>query len=261
MRAILKNTIVGLFFLSVVAFSSCEKKHSSQAEARFLWFVYEGNDEFYAQNPLDVKTSHTGRDTLTEVSSSGNFAIHDDFSEDSLAFYWNFIRTPHEKWFELEDNALKLDFRPVSFREKKNPAFIGYRQQHHRFVATTALNFTPGGPDDTAGLLCFRNETSNYYLGLSCNNKQMEAFVEKTIVRGGQPVKKRLSIKKINWNAGHPVYLRVEGKDNTMNFLISEDNETWETLAEGLAASYLRIATDGDSVGTYIGMYASGKEE
>ncbi|MDN5289963.1 MAG: xylan 1,4-beta-xylosidase [Anaerophaga sp.] len=261
MRAILNNTIVCLFFLFVVVFTSCEKKHSSQAEAKFLWFVYEENDEIYAQNPLNVETSHVSSDTSAGVSSSENFSIHDDFSEDSLAFYWNFIRTPREKWFELEDDALKLDFRPVSFREMKNPAFIGHRLQHLRFVATTALSFTPEGPDDTAGLLCIRTETSNYYLGLSCNNKQMEAFVEKTIVRGGQPVKKRLAMKKINWKAGHPVYLRAEGNDNTMNFLISEDNETWETLAKGLDASYLNNATTGGYGGTYIGMYASGRVE
>jgi alpha-N-arabinofuranosidase len=261
MRAILNNTIVGLFFLFVVVFTSCEKKYSGQAEAKFLWFVYEGNDEIYAQDPLDVKTSHTGGDTSAGVSSSGRFSMRDDFSEDSLSFYWNFIRTPQEKWFEFEDDALKIDFRPVSFREKKNPAFIGYRQQHFRFVATTALSFIPGGPDDTAGLLCFRTETSNYYLGLSCNNKQMEAFVEKTIVRAGQPVKKRLAMKKIKWKVGHPVYLRAEGNDNTMNFLISEDNETWKTLAKGLDASYLNNATTSGYGGTYIGMYASGKLE
>ena len=51
-------------------------------------------------------------------------------------------------------------------------------------------------------------------------------------------------------------YLKVDCDEDMIDFLISEDQENWEYLAESQDAAYLSTATAGGFVGTYIGMYA-----
>ncbi len=212
--------------------------------------------------PLKVKSSHN----LNEEGNSGffptgNFTLRDDFSGDSLDLYWNFIRTLDGNWFALEDNQLKMDFLPISFREKKNPAFIGRRQQHKNFTVSAGVNISPANKNDRAGLLCFRTETNNYFLGIEHEKNELIAFVEKTIVRNGNPEKKRLAMKKTGMKTYDTVFFKIEGRGEFLDFFISEDNEHWESLAEGQDATYLSTASAGGFVGTYIGMYSSSLEE
>ena len=39
------------------------------------------------------------------------------FDEDSLRFCWNFLRTPFEKWYQLENGKLIINVRPNSVSE------------------------------------------------------------------------------------------------------------------------------------------------
>jgi xylan 1,4-beta-xylosidase len=193
--------------------------------------------------------------------SAGNFLVRDDFSGNSLDLYWNFIRTPEGDWYALENDELKIGFKPVSFREKKNPAFIGRRQQHKDFTVSAGIRIFPENQNDRAGLVCFRTEANNYFLGVAVEQNELIAFVEKTIVRDGNPVKKRLAMKKTGLEPDDSVFLKIEGSGEFLDFLISEDNEHWEILADGQDATYLSTASAGGFVGTYIGMYASSLEE
>lgn len=212
--------------------------------------------------PLKVESSHNLSDRENnDFFPTGNFMVRDEFSADSLEFPWNFIRTPEGNWFSLEDDQLKLDFKEVSFREKKNPAFIGRRQQHKNFTVSAGINISPSDKDDRAGLVCFRTESNNYFLGIAREQNELVAFVEKTIVRDGNPVRKRLAMKKTGLKADDPVFLKIEGREEFLDFFISEDGEHWESLAEGQDATYLSTASAGGFVGTYIGMYASSLEE
>jgi alpha-N-arabinofuranosidase len=228
-----------ILFVVLLVITACESESSREKGATFYWFEYKGQDTFYQNHALD-----------------GNeyFIERDEFDGDSLASYWTFIRTPKEKWYSLGEGALRISCEPVSFREKKNPAFIGRRQQYLRFRAITAVSLIADLSGDCAGLLCFRTESNNYFLGISSGQNGLEAFVEKTIRRDGQLVRKRLAMKKTGLIETKRVYLRIDGTDDVLDFFISEDNQTWETLAEGQDATYLNAA--GSIAGTYIGMYA-----
>jgi len=107
-------------------------------------------------------------------------------------------------------------------------------------------------------LVCFRTETNNYFLGVAYEQGELVAFVEKTIIRQGTPEKKRLAMKKTGLGADDSILLRIDGRGEFLDFLISEDKEEWESLADGQDATYLSTATAGGFVGTYIGMYAEG---
>lgn len=209
--------------------------------------------------PLTVKSSHQLNSGVgNEFFPNGNFSVRDDFERDSLGLYWNFIRTPKDDWYEISGGDLRLDFRPVSFREAKNPAFIGRRQQHQTFSASAEISLVAGDLNDRAGLVCFRTEANNYFLGVAYEQGELVAFVEKTIIRQGTHEKKRLAMKKTGLGADDSILLRIDGRGEFLDFLISEDNEEWESLADGQDATYLSTTTAGGFVGTYIGMYAEG---
>jgi xylan 1,4-beta-xylosidase len=250
-----------LILLPLIALvTACCSPEKVEKGAFFQWFEYEGNDESYSDNLLGGEEIYNP-DLSGSNLPSGNFMIRDDFSGDSLELYWDFIQTPEEDWYALENNELKMDFKPVSFREKKNPAFIGRRQQHKDFTVSTGIRISPENKDDRAGLVCFRAETNNYFLGVAVEQDELIAFVEKTIVRDGNPVKKRLAMKKTGLGTDDSVFLKIEGRGEFLDFLISEDNEPWETLAGGQDATYLSTDSGGGFAGTYIGMYASSLEE
>ena len=210
--------------------------------------------------PLIATAPHAVRDSSSAYFPSGNFRIRDVFSGDSLNLYWNFIRTPREKWYNLTEDGLQIDYRAVSFREKENPAFIGRRQRHQSFSASTAVTLDTETTDNRAGMLIFRTEGHNYFLGVQPENGHLVAFVEKTTQRNGQPEKKRLAIKKTNLTPGETIYLKVKCDKDVIDFLISRDQKNWEYLAESQDATYLSTETAGGFVGTYVGMYAGKKK-
>jgi alpha-N-arabinofuranosidase len=108
---------------------------------------------------------------ISDMPTSGNFTIVDDFNEDKLENYWLFLRTPREKWYSLDaiKSVLKIKLRPQLLSGKDNPSFIGRRQQHTNFTATVKFKFKPLADNETAGLAAIQNDQYFYYLGITKN--------------------------------------------------------------------------------------------
>jgi len=96
----------------------------------------------------------------------------DDFNESSLSFCWNFLRTPIEKWYSLDDQkgCLKIKLRPEKITELANPSFIARRQEHHCFEASTHLYFNPETDNESAGIVIMQNERFHFRLLLVKEN-------------------------------------------------------------------------------------------
>jgi xylan 1,4-beta-xylosidase len=69
----------------------------------------------------------------------------DDFNDTTLAYHWNFLRTPRDDFYSLTERPgyLRLRLRPQQLTEQSNPSFVGRRQQHIDFTALTEFEFTP----------------------------------------------------------------------------------------------------------------------
>ncbi len=98
-------------------------------------------EEVQYSYPLPIKPSPAS----AAVPYSGNFKIRDDFDADVLNLNWVFLRTPHKKWYDLNRRKgfLAMELRPETCAERRNPSFLGHRQQHLSGFAIVAIDFLP----------------------------------------------------------------------------------------------------------------------
>jgi alpha-N-arabinofuranosidase len=181
----------------------------------------------------------------------------DHFEGEALAHHWNFLRTPRETFWSLTERPgyLRLRLRPQRLSEPVNPSFVGRRQQHINFAARTAMEFSPAGPDECAGLVLLQN--NDYHFRFVCCHSQ----------DGGRVVRLVKRLKGVETTLGEQVvpdgrlYLKVEAYGQSYNFCATTVPETWIPIAEQVDGRLLSTPVAGGFVGAYIGMYASSNSQ
>jgi xylan 1,4-beta-xylosidase len=188
---------------------------------------------------------------------TGSFSWRESFDQPTLGPAWNSLRGPADDWYRVDPEAggLVLEARPVALTSRDVPSFLGRRQQHATFTATTALR-APHGEGWSAGLVAFQNETFHLYLGVRPVEAGLEVFLER--VADHQPEARPETIARAAV-AGPPpatVLLRIEGRGRAYTFSFATRPGEWTSLSDGEDGSILSTATAGGFVGTYIGLYA-----
>ena len=92
----------------------------------------------------------------------------DSFECTSLQFQWNTIHPSVIPFYSLTEHPgyLRLYTRPEVMEEISTPSFIGRRQRHKVFLAKTAMEFSPSGPDEEAGLAVIQDNRYHYLMVL-----------------------------------------------------------------------------------------------
>ncbi|TDD99521.1 glycoside hydrolase family 43 protein [Flavobacterium cellulosilyticum] len=190
--------------------------------------------------------------------TTGNFVSHDDFNNNQLDYIWNFIRTPLEKWYELSGGKLYIKPRKESIHTETNFSFIGRRQQHLQFEASTKLNYTLTNTLQTAGLVAFQNEKQYLLLGKRINSEgKTEVYLEETAatVNAGKSI---ILAKQELKDTSKDLFLKIEGKTRYYDFYYkTTEKGEWLLLAKDIDAVILSTKEAKGFVGTYIAMYAS----
>lgn len=204
--------------------------------------------------PMILKKEGLKRD---KTVTFGNFEITEDFVGSNLGLEWMTLRTPGTDLYSLSENPgyLTLKCADVSASEKKTPAFVCRRMQHHKFECTTRLLFDPSEENLKAGLLLFKDETHHYFLSVSKKGKEKCVALEKA----DSLVNTTLGAKNIKGNTG-VIDLKVISKGTHYDFYYSIENGKWLLLCENVDAAYLSTANAGGFTGTTIGLYATRKE-
>ena len=211
-------------------------------------------------NPLAFKNIKPNLSPSLEKihPTSGNFVSHDGFSDSILDYKWNFLRTPLEKWHELDGEKLNIKPRKETIHTETNFSFIGRRQQHLNFEASTKLHFSISDTLQTAGLVAFQNEKHYLLIGKRMNSAgKEEVYLEKsssTIDKG----KSKIVISKELKTNSDDLFLKIEGKARYYDFLYkTAEDEKWSLLAKDVDAIILSTKEASGFVGTYLAMYAS----
>lgn len=189
---------------------------------------------------------------------SGNFVSHDDFNDNKLDLKWNFIRTPSEKWYDLKDGKLFMKPRKESIHTETNFSFIGRRQQHLKFEASTKLEFTPKDTLETAGLVAFQNEKHYLLIGKRLKGDgKTEVFLERTAskIQKGKP--EIVAKKELEANAKE-LFVKIEGKGRYYDFYYkTAEKSEWILLSKDVDGIILSTKEAEGFVGTYLAMYTS----
>jgi xylan 1,4-beta-xylosidase len=210
--------------------------------------ITEGQEKVpYSNTKPAIDVSDSAR-----IPLNGNFVIRDEFNDSSLALYWNFIRTPREKWYEQNDSHLLIKPRNASIGSLLQPSFIGRRQQHAYCTASSSLVFNPVNSLDKAGLVVFQNEEHYYFLGLTLKDGNEAIILQK----GSKEGEITLNEQNIKRSVKNPIYLKIDARGEFYDFYYSIKPDQWILVTKDIDGTYLSTKTAGGFIGAYFGMYA-----
>ena len=174
----------------------------------------------------------------------------DDFDRPRLDPVWNFLRTPREDFWSLQERPgyLRLKLRPEKIIDPVNPSMLARRQQHINFSAAAALEFQPGDECETAGLLLIQNNHFHFRMEVALENQQTVIRLIQCVSGLETEVAKKLGTGKI--------YLRVTARGQDYRFYFGSSPEAMEVLAERVDGRILSTDMAGGFVGTCIGLFA-----
>ena len=207
--------------------------------------------------PSEVATLQGDARAASALPTAGNFVIRDEFDDQTLAPYWNLIRTPRSQWYDLTSmrGALTIQPRAEDIGGKGQPSFIGRRQQHIIATASTSMLYAPEKPGDRAGLAAFHNEDHYYLLTVTRVGARTEVQLER---RSGPAAgtKPALIASAPLASIRRPVQLQIRAKGGRYDFLYATMPGKWKLLAGDLDGTMLSTPVAGGFVGTMFGMYA-----
>lgn len=192
------------------------------------------------------------------IPTSGNFTIRDEFDGDSLPPYWEIIRTPQERWYDLGSTpgSLTLRARPAGFGPSSQPSFVGRRQQHMYATATTAMRYAPLANGDEAGIVAFQNDEHYFVLAIARVNGATRVHLERRAgpsPTGSAPV---IASAPLELASNQPVYLRITARGARYDFSYATRPNEWKLLQGDADGTILSTRKAGGFVGTMFGLYA-----
>lgn len=205
--------------------------------------------------PMIVKRTGVKRDTTVTY---GNFESIDNFDSHILDMSWMTLRTSASDLYSLSETPgyLTLKCADISATEKKTPAFVCRRLQHHKFECTTRMLFDPSDDKEMAGMLLFKDETHQYLLAVGKDDSGKCITLGKvgalnTEILARQDIGEEMKV----------VDLKIISEGNYYDFYYSVANENWQLLCKNVAATYLSTSVAGGFTGTTIGLYATTKRQ
>jgi alpha-N-arabinofuranosidase len=199
------------------------------------------------------------------IPHRGNFKFRDEFETERPAHWaarpglnhnWVFLRTPREKWYDLNrrEGFLSMQLRPESCAENSNPSFLGHRQQHLYGSASVAIDFSPKAENEKAGLLIFQNEKHFYFL---CKSLDGNAAVIQLYKSGDQQMEPLASHEIKNEQNSQPLFLKIEARGEAYSFSFAAGPDQWILLQDNVDARFLSTKVAGGFVGCMYALYAT----
>lgn len=179
--------------------------------------------------------------------------VRDEFDENSLRFCWNFLRTPFEKWYQLENGKLIINVRPNSVSEDTNPSLIARRIEHFNFTAQLSMEFNPRKQEE-AGMIVLQNGSHHYKVVLC---KDSNRNVIKLVKREGG---KEETVANIQWKT-KKCFIKLVAQGLDYQFYIGDSEENMQALGSKQDASLNSSNKAGGFIGPFIGMYANSNGE
>ena len=203
--------------------------------------------------PYVVKAPSWMRGEAAQAPSTGNFVHRDEFDGAALALEWLRVRVPKTAWADLATRPGALAVHPLAegLETLRNPAFLGRRQQHLRFEASTSMTLPASGV--AAGLAAFQSEAYWYFLGVRrIDDGRMAVFLE---ARDGSGSTRTLATRELA--AADTLRLKVDGDEGEYGFSIDVgDGRGWQSVASKVDGTVLSTDRAGGFVGALLGPFA-----
>ncbi|RAW02580.1 glycoside hydrolase family 43 protein [Pseudochryseolinea flava] len=212
-------------------------------------FPYLTKDDEVVPRILKMKGANRQANT-----TFGNFSKRDDFDKAVLGMDWMTLRGAASNLYSLSKKPgyLSLQCIPATAAERKELAYVSRRLQHHKFRASTTVDFQPQDDNDAAGMLLLKDEGHHYFLAIRKSGNARKVTLEKTTPQGTEVTHTMtLSLSK------GTIQLKIESDGTSFNFYAAEESGDWKTVAKGIDAHFLSTANSFGFTGTNVGLYAT----
>lgn len=184
-------------------------------------------------------------------------AARDDFNGPKLDVSWNSLRVPiDESWASLSARPgwLRLRGRD-SLHSLFTQSLVAKRLQTFRSVAETCVEFAPSHFTQAAGLICYYDTRTHYYLRIT-HDETRGKILGLVITDDGAYQEPSDTVVAINdWKQ---CYLRAAIDHETLQFSASPDGKSWQPI--GGTLDMTKISDDYGSVlhftGAFVGLCA-----
>lgn len=211
--------------------------------------ILEGSEEvkYFDELPLgkEIKSS--------DIPYSGNFKLRFDFTKGELHPSFIFLRTPREKWFELNSEGLTINLRRENCAQFGNPSFIGRRLQHSKGYIMTKISFLPEGENEKAGLLIFQDEEHFYFFSKSKKGNKDVLELYQSDGNKHPDYMKLLEQKEIETKK--ELILKIEFQGRYFAFYYGYDENDLILFKDKIDATFLSIRKAWGFTGNILAMY------
>ncbi|MGL1957697.1 MAG: endo-1,4-beta-xylanase [Colwellia sp.] len=198
-----------------------------------------------------IKKPTTNNQLVDSDTLTGNFIWRDEFSANKLNLHWNKLRNTYQGWLQFDKDKIHLNPSPVSLQAKNQPVYLGRRQQHMTFEASTAL-ILPKSSQVSAGIVAFQNSKYHYYFAAQKLNHGYKVFLEQ--VNNGKVTE--IKSVEIDAIAGQQLVFSISANKGEISFTYQIAEKNRVNFAESLDATMLSTEIAGGFVGTTLGIHS-----
>jgi beta-xylosidase len=162
----------------------------------------------------------------------------DHFAAPRLEVYWCTLRVPaDESWLSLDERPgwLRLRGRD-SLHSCFDQSLVARRVQHFHFTAETCLEFSPDNFMQSAGLICYYDTRTHFYLRVTRHESRGKILGLACTDDGAYD---EPAGHEINVNDWQRFFLRAEVAGQQFQFSASPDQHAWQPVGPVLDASKL----------------------
>lgn len=172
------------------------------------------------------------------------------FDGEAFGPEWLFIRNPQMDNYQFTGESLRLKGTKETLAGKGSPTFVGRRQEHIRFVATTALTASSSPAGSEAGLTVFMNSDSHYDIFLRNGKGGSRSLVVRYRMGELTHTAAEVAVPK------GEIRLRAEGTEKFYTLSYATEKGDFKELGK-MDTRYLSTETAGGFTGVILGLFAT----
>jgi xylan 1,4-beta-xylosidase len=188
--------------------------------------------------PKSWERRHPAGDFQEKIEITPALPSRDDFDSPKLGVDWSSLRVPaDESWLSLSERPgwLRLRGRD-SLHSWFDQSLIARRVRHFNYRAETRLEFSPSHFHQSAGLICYYDTRTHFYLRVT-HDESCGRILGIALTDDG--AYDELADGEIVVNDWPRFYLRAGVGFQKLQFSASPDGKDWRNIGPGLDASKL----------------------
>lgn len=169
------------------------------------------------------------------------------------------LRNPKEEYYSTTERYgfLRLYHSKETLSQKSTPTFVGVRQCHYNYTASTMMEFAPLNESESAGLTIYQNDL--YHIKFEVTKVNNQNILQLRFHKKGEDVELGSVVlsEMVDKLQKETIFLKVVNRGQTAWFYYSLNGNDYSLITGDVSVRELSTEVAGGFVGCTIGMYAT----